>query len=54
MDGGGWKFVSESDASYKLEFMSSGKGNMAKFFNGGKPFTDDVEIGGCGGGGGWG
>mmetsp|Transcript_37571 Transcript_37571/g.64808 ORF Transcript_37571/g.64808 Transcript_37571/m.64808 type:complete len:183 (-) Transcript_37571:137-685(-) len=44
VDGGGWKFVSESATNYKLEYKSSGKGNLAKFFNGGKPFTDDLEL----------
>ena len=47
MDGGGWKFVEDkldSDGIAKLEYSSSGKGNLAKFFNGGKPFTDDLVV----------
>ena len=47
VDGGGQKLVASSESSLKYEFYSSGKGNLAKFLNGGKPFTDDVvfEIG---------
>lgn len=47
VDGGGWVVVEDAlddKGSIKLEFRSSGKGNIAKFFNGGKPFVDDVEI----------
>ena len=44
VDGGGFKFVSSSPESFKLEFYSAGTGNMAKFFNGGKPFVDDLEC----------
>ena len=29
---------------YSLEYSSSGKGNFAKFFNGGKPFVDDLTV----------
>lgn len=46
VDLGGWSYVEDklvSDGSAKLEYRS-GLGNMAKFFNGGKPFVDDVEI----------
>merc|ERR1711957_465090 len=47
VDGGGWVFA-ENDLSGKgaarLEFSSGGKGKFAKFFNGGKPFVDDVEL----------
>lgn len=28
----------------RIEYMSSGKGNFAKFFNGGKPFVDDLNM----------
>merc|ERR1712071_55849 len=41
VDGGGWKFVDGED---RVEFKSSGKGNFAKFFNGGKPFVDDFKF----------
>ena len=43
----GYKLVEDSLSSTgfaRWEFQSSGKGNMAKFFNGGKPFTDDLEV----------
>ena len=45
IDKGGWTVVqdgSDGDA-IRLEFKS-GVGNFAKFFNGGKPFVDDVTI----------
>lgn len=50
IDGGGYTIVEDnldSDGTARVEFKSSGKGNFAKFFNGGKPFVDDlvVEIG---------
>ena len=47
VDGGGWDFkVDElTDSGYaKLEFKSAGTGNLARFFNGGKPFIDDFEV----------
>merc|ERR1712078_957714 len=46
VDGGGWSLVSGDlkSGNAKLEFRSSGTGNFAKFFNGGKPFVDDVEF----------
>lgn len=47
VDGGGWTLKDDqlADAGYaKLEFKSAGTGNLAKFFNGGKPFTDDFEV----------
>lgn len=47
VDGGGWSIAEDAlDASGtgRVEYKSSGKGNFAKFFNGGKPFTDDLLI----------
>mmetsp|Transcript_1227 Transcript_1227/g.2369 ORF Transcript_1227/g.2369 Transcript_1227/m.2369 type:complete len:183 (-) Transcript_1227:245-793(-) len=44
VDGGGWKLVEDTSSYLRLEFRSSGKGNFAKFLNGGKPFVDDLEI----------
>ena len=47
VDGGGWDLkVDELAASgyAKFEFKSAGTGNLAKFFNGGKPFVDDLEV----------
>ena len=50
VDGGGYTIVSDtlgtdsSSGSIALEYKSSGKGNFAKFFNGGKPFIDDLVI----------
>ena len=46
VDLGGWAFADDEIASTgyaRLEFKS-GVGNMAKFFNGGNPFTDDLEF----------
>merc|ERR1719491_1708623 len=47
VDGGGWAFA-EDDLSKtglaRLEFSSSGKGKFAKFFNGGRPFVDDLNL----------
>ena len=47
VDGGGWK-VAEDDldgsGASRVEYKSSGKGNFAKFFNGGKPFVDDLKL----------
>ena len=39
IDGGGWSVVEKSDFSARVEFKSSGKGFMAKAFNGGQPYT---------------
>jgi Protein of unknown function (DUF1499) len=55
IDLGGWKFVENnlgSGGNAKLEY-TSGIGTFAKFFNGGKPFVDDmtVEVVTAGGGG---
>jgi hypothetical protein len=46
VDGGGFVVVEDNlDAgSARVEFKSSGKGNFAKFLNGGKPFTDDLNV----------
>ena len=47
VDGGGW-VIAEDDLSgsgaARIEYKSSGKGNFAKFFNGGKPFVDDLKL----------
>jgi hypothetical protein len=48
VDGGGW-IIAEDDldgasSAARVEFRSSGKGNFAKFLNGGKPFVDDLKI----------
>lgn len=47
VDGGGWS-VAEDDflgsGGARVEYKSSGKGNFAKFFNGGKPFVDDLNL----------
>ena len=47
VDGGGWTLTTDTLADKgfaAFEFKSSGTGNMAKFFNGGKPFVDDLEL----------
>ena len=47
VDGGGWTLTTDTLADKgfaAFEFKSSGTGNMAKFFNGGKPFVDDLEV----------
>eukprot|EP00586_Coscinodiscus_wailesii_P016691 CAMPEP_0172500890 /NCGR_PEP_ID=MMETSP1066-20121228/143967_1 /TAXON_ID=671091 /ORGANISM="Coscinodiscus wailesii, Strain CCMP2513" /LENGTH=172 /DNA_ID=CAMNT_0013275371 /DNA_START=153 /DNA_END=671 /DNA_ORIENTATION=- len=47
VDGGGWVVTGDDlDGSgvASVEYKSSGKGNFAKFFNGGKPFTDDLKL----------
>jgi hypothetical protein len=47
VDGGGWTIAEDNlDASgtMRVEYRSSGKGNFAKFFNGGKPFVDDLRL----------
>lgn len=45
VDKGGWKIVEDFNGgdSARVEF-TSGIGNFAKFFNGGKPFIDDVVL----------
>jgi uncharacterized protein (DUF1499 family) len=46
VDLGGWSFAVNELASNgyaRLEYKS-GVGNMARFFNGGKPFVDDLEL----------
>jgi Protein of unknown function (DUF1499) len=47
IDLGGWKFVENNlgngGGSAKLEY-TSGIGTFAKFFNGGKPFVDDMTV----------
>mmetsp|Transcript_14064 Transcript_14064/g.21060 ORF Transcript_14064/g.21060 Transcript_14064/m.21060 type:complete len:187 (+) Transcript_14064:48-608(+) len=47
VDGGGWVIVEDDLAgsgAARLEYKSSGKGNFAKFFNGGKAFVDDLKL----------
>ncbi len=47
VDGGGWTIAEDDLAgsgAARVEYKSSGKGNFAKFFNGGKPFTDDLKL----------
>lgn len=47
VDGGGWVVAEDnldSSGTGRVEYKSSGKGNFAKFFNGGKPFTDDLLL----------
>mmetsp|Transcript_4651 Transcript_4651/g.9817 ORF Transcript_4651/g.9817 Transcript_4651/m.9817 type:complete len:198 (-) Transcript_4651:43-636(-) len=49
VDGGGYTIVDDKLAggatpSMRVEYRSSGKGKLAKFFNGGKPFVDDLII----------
>lgn len=45
VDLGGWTLVEDnfSSGSARLEYKS-GIGNFAKFFNGGKPFVDDLTL----------
>jgi len=46
VDAGGWQIAEDaldSDGFVRVEFKS-GIGNFAKFFNGGKPFVDDLEL----------
>ena len=46
VDLGGWKYAVDdldSKGYARLEYKS-GIGNFAKFFNGGKPFVDDLEV----------
>jgi hypothetical protein len=47
VDGGGWAIAEDNLAgsgTARIEYKSSGKGNFAKFFNGGKPFVDDLKL----------
>uniref|UniRef100_A0A7S2W7S8 DUF1499 domain-containing protein n=1 Tax=Eucampia antarctica TaxID=49252 RepID=A0A7S2W7S8_9STRA len=47
VDGGGWAFASDdlnTSGTAIIEYKSSGKGNFARFLNGGKPFVDDLKI----------
>lgn len=47
VDGGGWVIAEDdldSKGTARVEYRSSGKGNFAKFLNGGKPFVDDLLI----------
>eukprot|EP00929_Paragymnodinium_shiwhaense_P081442 TRINITY_DN4260_c0_g1_i1.p2 TRINITY_DN4260_c0_g1~~TRINITY_DN4260_c0_g1_i1.p2 ORF type:complete len:212 (-),score=61.73 TRINITY_DN4260_c0_g1_i1:145-780(-) len=45
-DKGGWELVDDQLAAnnYARVEYKSGLGNFAKFFNGGKPFIDDLEV----------
>ncbi len=44
VDLGGWKIVEDfANGSGRVEYKS-GIGNFAKFFNGGKPFIDDLKV----------
>ena len=46
VDMGGWTIVDDSFAPGKTAAVEykSGIGNFAKFFNGGKPFVDDLKL----------
>jgi len=45
VDKGGWALVDDQFSSgYARYEFKSGLGNFAKFFNGGKPFIDDLEF----------
>lgn len=46
VDKGGWTFVQEdlSGSGVASVEFKSGIGNFAKFFNGGKPFVDDLKV----------
>jgi hypothetical protein len=47
VDGGGWTIAEDdlaASGAARVEYKSSGKGNFAKFFNGGKPFVDDLKL----------
>jgi len=46
VDGGGWAIAEDNFGSgvSRVEYRSSGKGTFAKFFNGGKPFVDDLKL----------
>jgi uncharacterized protein (DUF1499 family) len=41
VDKGGWTIVANTASNIAVEY-ESGIGNFAKFFNGGKPFVDDL------------
>ena len=46
VDLGGWKMVEDDLSGYgkaRVEY-TSGIGNFAKYFNGGKPFIDDLVL----------
>lgn len=45
-DKGGWTFAEDglAEKGYARLEYKSGLGNMAKFFNGGQPFVDDLEV----------
>jgi len=46
VDQGGWNFAEDklgSTGYARIEYLS-GIGNFARFFNGGKPFVDDLEV----------
>jgi hypothetical protein len=46
VDLGGWKIVQDDLATTgtaRVEYLS-GIGNFAKYFNGGKPFVDDLKV----------
>lgn len=46
-DGAGWVTAEDDLAgsgATRLEYKSSGNGNFAKFFNGGKPSLDDLKL----------
>ena len=46
VDKGGWKLAVDelsTNGYARVEYMS-GIGNFARFFNGGKPFVDDLEV----------
>ena len=47
VDEGGWNVATDDldgSGAARVEYRSSGKGNFAKFFNGGKPFVDDLKL----------
>lgn len=46
IDMGGWSVVEDAFAPGKVVSIeyTSGIGNFAKFFNGGKPFVDDLKL----------
>lgn len=45
VDIGGWSLVEDNFSSGSARFeYKSGIGNFAKFFNGGKPFVDDLKL----------
>lgn len=44
VDLGGWKIVEDDGSSALRVEYTSGIGTFAKFFNGGKPFVDDLKV----------